>query len=72
MSDPLFNRQNLAIALLEQRARELWAAWEPGLRWEDAPREARDPYGCVAFDQLLAEGAIRCDGSSIQAVGGLA
>lgn len=72
MSAPLFNRQNIAMALIKQRADELWAAQYPDLPWEDAPPLMRDDVGCAAFDQLLSEGAITLDEPGVQAVGGLA
>lgn len=70
MSGALFNRHNLALALIEHRARELWGERRP--RWDEATPQAREVIGAAAFDQLLSEGAITLDGHGIHAVGGLA
>lgn len=72
MSDPMFNRQNIAAALIQQRTLELWVARYPGTPWMSGAPLDRDDVGGEAFDQLLAEGAITLDGPGVQAVGGLA
>lgn len=56
---------NLAVAMIEARARQLWDEHQKRLpkfarqRWEDGSREERGPIGEAAFDQLMAEGLIR-------------